>query len=366
MTLSVDEKIEIGLTDNKILLFRFDANLRKEIYQRLNDLQKRLLNRLSVIGTESVSQKALKQLLSEIAELVDDTYQDIHQSTSTDLNGLIALQADVLANIYNDAVQFDLFNHVPDYRIKAIKGADLIAGTPLEEWWKKQGEDLTFRFNGIVRGGVLDGRSYNDLVNSVKDLMGKSRRGAETLVRTAVMKANDVAHEALRNENEDILKGEQHISTLDTRTSEVCRIRDGLAWDLHHKPIGGHKVPYQRPPIHPNCRSDLKLLLKSWKELGIKADEIPESTRASMDGQVKSSMTYEDWLKTKSIEQQDEILGKGKAQLWRDGVITFRDMLDQTGRPLTLKALSEVYQTRAVKLRPSGRRYKAIAHNILK
>lgn len=343
MTLSIDEKIEIGLTDNKILLFRFDANLRKEVYQRLNEMQKRLLHRLSLIGAESVSQKVLKQLLSDIAELVDETYREIHQFTSADLNGLTALQTDALAKIYNEAVQFDLFNQVPNYRIKAIRGADLIAGTPLEGWWKKQGNDLTFRFNGVVRSGVLEGKSYHELVNDVKELMGKSRRGAETLVRTAVMKANDVAHEALRDENEDILRGEQHISTLDTRTSEVCRIRDGLAWDLEQEPIGGHKVPYQRPPIHPNCRSDLKLLLKSWKALGIKAEEIPESTRASMDGQVKSSMTYEDWLKTKSEQQQDDILGKGKAKLWRDGVITFRDMLDQTGRPLTLKELSSLY-----------------------
>lgn len=38
-------------------------------------------------------------------------------------------------------------------------------------------------------------------------------------------------------------------------------------------------------------------------------------------------------------EEQDKALGKGKADLWRRGVITFADMLDQSGRPLTLKEL---------------------------
>ncbi|MDY0626702.1 phage head morphogenesis protein, partial [Pasteurella multocida] len=166
-----------------------------------------------------------------------------------------------------------------------------------------------------------------------------SRRSAETLVRTAVMKVNDEAHKLLRDENMDIIKGEQHISTLDTRTSEVCRARDGLVWDLNQKPVGDHKVPYQRPPLHPNCRSTLRLIMKSWRELGFDVDEIPESTRASMDGQVKANITYEDWLKNKTKAQQDEILGKGKAELWRNGVITFRDMLDQSGRPLTLADL---------------------------
>ncbi|MDP0212329.1 phage head morphogenesis protein, partial [Glaesserella parasuis] len=65
----------------------------------------------------------------------------------------------------------------------------------------------------------------------------------------------------------------------------------------------------------------------------------PSSTRASQDGPVSEQINYENWLKSKSPEQQDQVLGKGKADLWRRGVITFADMLDQSGRPLTLKDL---------------------------
>ncbi|MDE3987769.1 phage head morphogenesis protein, partial [Glaesserella parasuis] len=104
------------------------------------------------------------------------------------------------------------------------------------------------------------------------------------------------------------------------------------------KPID-HDVPYQRPPLHPRCRSILQLVTKSWKELGIDAEEMPSSTRASQDGPVSEQINYENWLKSKSPEQQDQVLGKGKADLWRRGVITFADMLDQSGRPLTLKDL---------------------------
>ncbi|MDO9677070.1 hypothetical protein Q7547_10765, partial [Glaesserella parasuis] len=100
-------------------------------------------------------------------------------------------------------------------------------------------------------------------------------------------------------------------------------------------------VPYQRPPLHPRCRSILQLVTKSWKELGIDGvDEMPSSTRASQDGPVSEQINYENWLKSKSPEQQDQVLGKGKADLWRRGVITFADMLNQSGRPLTLKQLS--------------------------
>ncbi|WP_327078137.1 colicin D domain-containing protein, partial [Glaesserella parasuis] len=70
------------------------------------------------------------------------------------------------------------------------------------------------------------------------------------------------------------------------------------------------------------------------------AEEMPSSTRASQDGPVSEQINYENWLKSKSPGQQDQVLGKGKADLWRRGVITFADMLDQSGRPLTLKDLS--------------------------
>ncbi|MDP0246116.1 hypothetical protein Q7Z55_11735, partial [Glaesserella parasuis] len=100
-----------------------------------------------------------------------------------------------------------------------------------------------------------------------------------------------------------------------------------------------------RPPLHPRCRSILQLVTKSWKELGIDAEEMPSSTRASQDSPVSEQINYENWLKSKSPEQQDQVLGKGKADLWRRGVITFADMLDQSGRPLTLANLNAKFNT---------------------
>ncbi|AWY03323.1 head morphogenesis protein [Pasteurella phage Pm86] len=337
--MSIDEQIEHLLTDHKILLFRYDASLRREIVKRLNKLQKQMLSRISAVGLENASKRDVAKLLGEIKELIKSYYVEMYSFTDGELQSLLPIEALAMMEIYNQSVKFDLFNKVPDYKLKANKTAQIVAGSPLSDWFDKQGGDLSFKFSGLIRQGILDGKATSRIITEVNELMVHSRRSAETLVRTAVMKVNDEAHKLLRDENMDIIKGEQHISTLDTRTSEVCRARDGLVWDLNQKPVGDHKVPYQRPPLHPNCRSTLRLIMKSWRELGFDVDEIPESTRASMDGQVKANITYEDWLKNKTKAQQDEILGKGKAELWRNGVITFRDMLDQSGRPLTLADL---------------------------
>jgi len=70
---------------------------------------------------------------------------------------------------------------------------------------------------------------------------------------------------------------------------------------------------------------------------------VPVSTRASMDGQVAADLSFGDWLKGKPVEFADEMLGKGRAQLWRDEKITLQDLLNAQGVPLTLKQLREKY-----------------------
>jgi len=73
--------------------------------------------------------------------------------------------------------------------------------------------------------------------------------------------------------------------------------------------------------------------------MGIPIDEFPESTRASMDGQVPESQNFEKWIAGKPDSYADEVFGKGRAELWRQGKISVRDMVDQRGRPLPLSAL---------------------------
>lgn len=153
-----------------------------------------------------------------------------------------------------------------------------------------------------IRQGLLDGKQTPELAKETAELFGTSRRWADTLVITAVAKVADDAHKALRDDNLDLIKGEKHLSTLDMRTSTVCQVRDGKMWDTEYKPIR-HDLPYQRPPLHPRCRSILQLVMKSWEELGFDGvEEMPESTRASMDGQVSENTTYEEWLKSKTPE----------------------------------------------------------------
>lgn len=342
------KRIAHALTDRKILQFRFDAHLRNQVWQRLTKTQKALLNRINAAGIDALPKRELDKLLKELKAEIAKNYQETTAYIQPELSGFFAVEKQALTELYNDEIGYDFFNQVPSYQRKATQQATIIAGMPLESWFEKQGSELSFKFESTIRQGLLEGRQTPEIAKATAELFGISRRHADTLVITAVAKVADDAHKALRDENLDLIKGEMHLSTLDTRTSTVCQVRDGKMWDTDYKPIG-HSLPYQRPPLHPRCRSILQLVMKDWKELGFDdVKEMPKSTRASADGQVSEKTNYEEWLSSKTPEEQDKALGKGKADLWRRGVITFSDMLDQSARPLTLKELYSLKNSSSV------------------
>jgi hypothetical protein len=140
-----------------------------------------------------------------------------------------------------------------------------------------------------------------------------------------------------------MVKAVQWVSTLDTRTSEICRLRDGLQYTTDtHKPIG-HKVPWLGGPgrAHWQCRSSSVPVLKSWRELGIDMDELTPSTRASMDGQVPAEQTYTEWLRKQSAARQDEVLGPSRGKLFRTGGLPMDRFYNDKGQFLTLPELAE-------------------------
>jgi hypothetical protein len=58
-----------------------------------------------------------------------------------------------------------------------------------------------------------------------------------------------------------------------------------------------------------------------------------------MDGQVASTMTYQDWFAEQSEDRQREILGPGRFALYKKDGLSLTQMVDGRGNPLTLKQL---------------------------
>ncbi|NCC59039.1 MAG: hypothetical protein EOM17_15695 [Synergistales bacterium] len=252
----------------------------------------------------------------------------------------------------------------------------LIEGAPSSEWWKIQEQTFQQRFTREIRMGYLQGESVKQLTERVRGLSTSRKvqyrgtdgglkttpyyaggvssvsiRQAEALARTSVQAvAEDVRMRIIR-QHEDVMKGMMWHATLDDRTTPLCRARDGKLYTLEGKPIG-HTQPFLGgPPAHWNCRSTLVPVTKSWEELGMdpKIDKIYDDfvkggKRASMDGALPAATTYGDWFGRLSENRQKDILGLSRWKVWKEKGLSFTDLVDQRGRPLSVVSLKRKYR----------------------
>lgn len=335
-----NDKIFDFITENQLQILRIDASIRKDILQQLKKLEKEIV--LKITEEDNWQQSRLKVLLKDVQDLVKETYVVINEDMIDNLTDLYDIQAIAISGVLTVNVsQIDL----SVTKIKTLVQNSLINGAPSEEWWKRQSQKLIQNFEDQMRLGILLGENNQKLIarvrgtkefNYTNGIMNSSRNDAEALVRSSVQNAANQSRFDVFESNVDIIKSYRHVSTLDSKTSDVCIVRDGKRWDAKTKKPIDHNIPFQVPPLHWSCRSTLIAEI----------DGIPlanDATRASKEGPVAATMTFEEYLKGKSDSFVDEVLGKGKAQLWRDGKITLRQLLDQSGNPLTLKELRAKY-----------------------
>jgi SPP1 gp7 family putative phage head morphogenesis protein len=153
-------------------------------------------------------------------------------------------------------------------------------------------------------------------------LMAKAREDAARLVRTQTTNAVSEARVAVAERNGHQVRGVQHSSVLDARTSYQCIARHGLQYTIpDHAPIG-HSMPYLNgPPYHPNCRSAMIPII-------IGGGAVPQEG-------------LNEWLRRRGRAFQDEVLGPTRARMWRAGSLSPRHLIDSlTGKPLTLEELN--------------------------
>ncbi len=267
---------------------------------------------------------------------------------STDLLGLARHEAQATASTF---AAIGLEASLPTEAVlKALVNGSLIEGAPSSAWWAKQSNDLAFKFAAQVRQGIAQNETMTQIVRRVAGseklgipgIFEGARQNAFALVHTSVMQVASDARLATYRANSDIIKGVRQLSTMDGHTTPTCVAYSGAEWDLDGNPINGTTLPFNGgPPRHWGCRSVLTSITKTFKEMGIKGlPELPDTgERASDLGPIDRNTTMDQFLKMHDTDWQDKMLGKGKAQLWRDGKITLSQLVDGTGRELTLEEL---------------------------
>jgi SPP1 gp7 family putative phage head morphogenesis protein len=369
----VDSAVYHGLS-----LERVASGTKQKIAKLLGDAQQEITAKLEGGNLTDWQAKKAQDFLTWSNKTIANTYNQIDDTVQADLDGIKKAEIQKQINSVNEAVGMEISPAMSAHQITAIATADeqLVNGALMSDWWDKQAANLQHNVLTTVQGGMVQGKSTQEIAKALKDAMGEdsvTQAQANALVRTAVATVQSAAQQKYYAENDDIIKGIRWVSTLDDRTTPQCMALDGLSWKMNAKGDGmdpvGHEIEWPGyPPIHWNCRSTTVPVLKSWQELskvqlphlddqtvheafdealanqGFSDDEIANiqmNQQASMDGQVPDAMTYDEWLQSKDEATQKSILGPAKWQLWQDGKVSLMDMVKKdTLEPLTVDELT--------------------------
>lgn len=310
-------------------ILRHSANTEARILELLEGMRRELIGKLARGDLTNWSRARVNQLIKDANTTITEYYaraQAMLAPTYAAVAGVSAHQTALAlaVTIPSRAVLESLLSNV------------LIEGAPLKAWWGKMASDTQFKFSAAVRQGIAQGETMEQIfkrVNAAVDMAGMNSR---QLVQTSIMQVMNDARQTVVETNADDKTQVEYLATLDSHTCTRCAPRDGLRWYAKSKKPVGHTLQWQAPPIHIGCRC-------TSYEVTVLSDMI-EGGRASQFGVVSGKTTFGDFLKWQTPEFQNEVLGKGRAEMYRAGKITLRDLVSGNGAPLTLKQLERKYK----------------------
>ena len=312
----------------------------------LNRIAKRL--RLELTKTQTVrSQAKIERLLTFTEDLVESELLGF----TGDLSEQIELFALNEAEFSVDSVNlqdklFDTTLPAPT-QLNAAVNARPFNNRLLKEYLKSFSKEQGRMVRDAVSMGFFEGKTTQEIVQSIigtksqnykNGILNVTRTSGERMVRTALSHTSAVAKNKVFEDNSDIIPYYEWLSTLDGRTSAICRGLDGKVYK-----VGKGRLP----PAHPNCRSTTSPLFA--EDVRIKGGKLVKNKlggkRASQDGPVSADLNYNDWLAKQSKAFQVDVLGKSRAELFRKGDIRMDQFVNNRGQALTLDQLKTKYPT---------------------
>ncbi|MAD27141.1 MAG: hypothetical protein CMK75_03810 [Pseudomonadales bacterium] len=357
---TVNEQMQSASISHQVDLQQYSNAEVRKIMALLNradaDLAARLADAVARMDGQSFTVQYLERMLASVRELNAQTMASVAEQVTTDMVALGQYELDYQDRLFTTVIPAPALAVAPLAgvtlaQVRQIAFSRPFQGKLLSEWLSDIEAARAARIRDAIRIGMTSGLTNDQIVRSIMGirsegyadgLLNRSRQDIESMVRTAIGHVSQGARDQFYAANDDLVASVKWLSTLDSKTSPDCRLRDGLRYSKDHKPVG-HSVPWLAGPgrIHWQCRSTSTPIITLWEELGLTPEEIGEADRASMNGQVPESMSYGDWLKTQSAERQDEVLGPTRGKLFREGGLTLDRFYNDKGRYLDLDQLRE-------------------------
>ena len=363
--MNINERVEQELTKHDLDLVRYQNGQIKDAFSTINNLQIEIVAEIK--RAEPRSKRDLEQLLDRVNEAIDRTYAAMALESIGSLGEFAVAESQAVSTISSRVFRAPIApNILPKSVALEIVETTLAPndslGTSIRDRWDRQRDGTKSNVRDGLNYAVQNDQTLDDMLRIIRGnralqfrdgVMAKSKRGAEMIVRTATDAVTNSARLATYKRNSDTIRGIQANAVLDSRTSVLCRTRNGFAWHMDSgRPFRGTPIHFPGPPPwHFNCRTTLSPIFKSLEALQSVLDPelneeiVKRGEEFPIDGKPAPIPSFQSTFDQMTDAERRRILGPGRLRLYNDGKITLKDLVDQQGRTLTLAELKEKYGT---------------------
>lgn len=343
--MTINDSIHNAEVRHMVFLERYKKGVADRITALTNksekDLRTQLAVRLSLIEERGydlspTTTARLEKMIDELVAIRAEVFALAHDETRKNLKEFAVYEAEFQGSLIekaSDAAGVKVKLETPSLTLlRAAAVSRPFQGRILKDWYAGLEANDARRLRDAIKIGVSESQTTEQIMQRVMGtraanfrdgILEMARNEVRSVVQTAIAHVANQASDEVFKANADIIKGVQWVSVLDSKTSPICRVRDGKIYPVDSGP---------RPPAHFNCRSRVVPYLGPSETVG---------TRASQFGPVPQDLKYGDWLKKQPKALQNEILGPTRAALFRKGGLTLDRFIDNTGRSYTLDELKQ-------------------------
>ena len=281
-----------------------------------------------------------------------DSFAAIYRHCPVFDYGEILLKLELLPDIVSGREYHEIYENENGPVLSAEEADTINSGAwlhnpTIHKLFQGQDEETTNKILNAIKVGYAGGETNSQIKQRIDKLVESSAKNEalptpKIIAQTAALAMANTARLEMYRKNSDGILCIRWLAALDLRTCIECAELDGKYWDLDGNPIG-HEIPFVPPPIHYNCRCTLVPVTSLDAELDENGNVVdkrtPLSTRASKDGQVPATWSFEKWFDSLSEEEQERYLGTSRFTLMKSGEISFSDLVNKKGKIKTILEL---------------------------
>lgn len=280
-----------------------------EFKMTLEEFTSKAKNNINNIWEQELNNVSYKVRVSRLEALQTQIQHQVEILMNNQLEGMNRLLSDIYENTYyRNIYEFQKglgigvnFAKLDTNTIERAINQKWLEDNFSSRIWTNRSKLISELQTNLVQS-FIRGDSIDKTSRLLMDRMNVSRSRAATLVNTeSAYITNKATMDSYKNSG--VVKEYEVLSTLDTRTSQICRSMDGKIFKVSEMQSG-----VNAPPFHPNCRTTTVSYFPDTIDEGRIARD-SDGNVYYVDGNIKYEQWYNEYVKSnpKELVQENKI-----------------------------------------------------------